>query len=259
MSGRLAGAGAGARKVLAPLVLGVLVLIGWQQLVTVTGIKPYLLPSPTAIWDQLVQIVPLVVSAALATGANVLVGLLLGAVLAIAAAIGAARTRWFDALMSPTAAALSVMPIVALAPALNTMFGTTSTTPRRLVVAVVVFAPVFVNTLRGLRQVQPVHRDLMRSYAASPSQVTRTVTIPGALPYVFTGLRIASSTGVIAAVVAEYFGGLQNGLGSRITSAAANSGYARAWAFVLGAIVLGLVFYLATLTAERVALARQGG
>jgi NitT/TauT family transport system permease protein len=258
VTGRYAAAGAAARTVLAPVALGVLVLVGWEQLVVRAGIKPYLLPSPTAIWDQLVQILPLVVSAALATGANVLVGLLLGAALAIGAAIGAARTRWFDVLMSPTAAALSVMPIVALAPALNTMFGTTSTTPRRLVVAVVVFAPVFVNTVRGLRQVQPVHRDLMRAYAATPRQMTRTVTIPGALPYVFTGLRIASSTGVIAAVVAEYFGGLQNGLGSRITSAAANSGYARAWAFVLGAIVLGLVFYLATLAAERAALARAG-
>jgi NitT/TauT family transport system permease protein len=247
------------RRVLAPVLLGVLALVAWQQLVVRAGIKPYLLPSPTAIWDQLVQILPLVWSAALATGSNVLVGLLVGAALAVLAAVAAARSSWFDALMSPTAAALSVMPIVALAPALNTMFGTTSTTPRRLVVAVVVFAPVFVNTLRGLRQVQPVHRDLMRAYAASPAQVTRTVTVPGALPYVFTGLRIASSTGVIAAVVAEYFGGLQNGLGSRITSAAANSGYPRAWAFVLGAIVLGLVFYLATLLAERAVTRRQGG
>jgi len=123
----------------------------------------------------------------------------------------------------------------------------------------VVFAPVFVNTLRGLRQVQPVHRDLMRAYAATPAQLTRAVTVPGALPFLFTGLRIASSTAVISAVVAEYFGGLQNGLGSRITSAAANSAYARAWAFVLGAIVLGLVFYLAAYAAERAVARRQGG
>ena len=149
------------------------------------------------------------------------------------------------------------MPIVALAPALNTMFGTTSTTPRRLIVAVVVFAPVFVNTLRGLNQVQPVHRDLMRAYAATSAQVTRTVTVPGALPYLFTGLRIASSTGVIAGLVAEYFGGLQNGLGTRITSAAANSAYPRAWAYVFGAIILGVVFYGATLAIERAVSRRK--
>ena len=125
--------------------------------------------------------------------------------------------------------------------------------------SVVVFAPVFVNMLRGLRQVQPVHRDLLRAYAATPGQVTRTVTVPGALPFVFTGLRIASSVAVISAVVAEYFGGLQNGLGSRITSAAANSAYARAWAFVVGAILLGLVFYGATLALERWVARRTGG
>lgn len=247
------------RRWVAPVVLGVLALLLWQAFVVGAGIKPYLLPSPTAIIEQLVLVLPLVWSAALATGMNVLVGLVVGSVVAVGAAIVAARSRMADTLLSPTAAALSVMPIVALAPALNTMFGTTSTTPRRLVVSVVVFAPVFVNMLRGLRQVQPVHRDLLKAYAATPRQITRTVTIPGALPYLFTGLRIASSTAVIAAIVAEYFGGLQNGLGSRITSAASNSAYARAWAFVLGAILLGLVFYLATLALERAVARRQGG
>jgi len=249
---------AAVRRWVAPVLVGVVALLLWQAFVVGAGIKPYLLPSPTAILEQLVLILPLVWSAALATGMNVLVGLLVGSVVAIGAAIVAARSRMADTLLSPTAAALSVMPIVALAPALNTMFGTTSTTPRRLVVSVVVFAPVFVNMLRGLRQVQPVHRDLLKAYAATPRQITRTVTIPGALPYLFTGLRIASSTAVIAAIVAEYFGGLQNGLGSRITAAASNSAYARAWAFVLGAILLGLVFYLATLALERAVARRQG-
>jgi len=250
---------AAVRRWVAPVLLGVVALLLWQAFVVGAGIKPYLLPSPTAIVEQLVLVLPLVWSAALATGMNVLVGLVVGSVVAVGAAIVAARSRMADTLLSPTAAALSVMPIVALAPALNTMFGTTSTTPRRLVVSVVVFAPVFVNMLRGLRQVQPVHRDLLKAYAATPRQITRTVTIPGALPYLFTGLRIASSTAVIAAIVAEYFGGLQNGLGSRITSAASNSAYARAWAFVLGAILLGLVFYLATLALERAVARRQGG
>ncbi|OZB49885.1 MAG: nitrate ABC transporter permease [Cellulomonas sp. 14-74-6] len=249
---------ASVRRSLAPVVLGVLALLAWQLFVQVSGVKPYLLPAPTAIWAQLVTVWPLVWRFALATGTNVLVGLLLGALAAVGAALLAARSRVVDALMSPTAAAVAVMPIVALAPALNTMFGTTTTTPRRLIVAVVVFAPVFVNTLRGLRQVLPVHRDLLRAYAATPGQLARTVTVPGALPYLFTGLRIASSTGVIAAIVAEYFGGLQNGLGSRITAAASNSAYARAWAFVVGAIALGLVFYLVTLGAEHAVARRQG-
>jgi NitT/TauT family transport system permease protein len=84
--------------------------------------------------------------------------------------------------------------------------------------------------------------------------VLRIVRIPGALPFFFTGVRIAASTSVIAAIVAEYFGGLQKGLGPAITSAAAASAYPRAWALVVAAIVLGLVFYLVALLAERLAM-----
>jgi NitT/TauT family transport system permease protein len=82
----------------------------------------------------------------------------------------------------------------------------------------------------------------------------RVVRLPGALPFFFTGVRIAASAAVITAVVAEYFGGLQKGLGPSITSAAAASAYPRAWATVVAAIGLGLAFYLVALLAERVAM-----
>jgi len=245
------------RRVLPPLVLGVVALAAWELLVIVADIQPYLLPAPSAIGKQLVIVAPALWSAMLATGLNALLGLIGGSVLGIVLAIAASRLRFIDQLIAPVVAAIAVVPIVALAPVLTNMFGATSETPRRVIVAIVVFVPVFVNTLRGLRQVQPVHRDLMRAYAASNWQLTRTVTVPGALPYIFTGLNIASSLAVISAVVAEYFGGLQNGLGSRITSAAANSAYPRAWAYVFGAIVLGLVFFVATLALERLASRRR--
>ena len=246
------------RSVLPPLLLGVAALIAWEVLVIVADIKPYLLPAPSAIATQLALIAPGLIAALLATGTNALIGLLVGAVVAIGVALLASRLRIVDEIVTPVVAAVAVIPIVALAPVLTTMFGATSETPRRVIVAIVVFVPVFVNTLRGLRQVQPVHRDLMRAYAASNWQISRTVTIPGALPFVFTGLNIASSLAVISAIVAEYFGGLQNGLGSRITSAAANSAYPRAWAYVVGAIVLGVAFYLATLLIERAVSRRSG-
>lgn len=239
------------RTILAPLALGAIVIAGWELLVVIADIKPYLLPAPTAIGTQFGLVLPALTTALLATGSNALIGLVGGALVAIAAALLASRLPLVDELITPVVAAIAVIPIVALAPVLTTMFGATSETPRRVIVAIVVFVPVFVNTLRGLRQVLPVHRDLMRAYAASNWQLSRTVTIPGALPYVFTGLNIASSLAVISAVVAEYFGGLQNGLGSRITSAAANSAYPRAWAYVLGAIILGVIFYAATLALEK--------
>ena len=244
------------RTILAPVALGVIVLIGWQLLVVAADIKPYLLPAPTAIATQFGLVLPGLIPALLATGTNALLGLMGGSLVAILVALLASRLPVVDELITPIVAAIAVIPIVALAPVLTTMFGATSETPRRMIVAIVVFVPVFVTTLRGLRQVLPVHRDLMRAYAASNWQLSRTVTIPGALPYLFTGLNIASSLAVISAIVAEYFGGLQNGLGSRITSAAANSAYPRAWAYVLGAIILGVVFYVATLALERFASRR---
>lgn len=245
------------RRVIPPVALGVLALLGWELLVQVAKIQPYLLPAPSAIGKQLALVWPGLWAAMLATGTNALVGLVAGALLAIVLALLASRLRAIDELIAPIVAAIAVVPIVALAPVLTNMFGATSETPRRVIVAIVVFVPVFVNTLRGLRQVLPVHRDLMRAYAASAWQLTRTVTVPGALPYIFTGLNIASSLAVISAVVAEYFGGLQNGLGSRITSAAANSAYPRAWAYVFGAVLLGLAFYAVTLALERLASRRR--
>lgn len=239
------------RFVLPPVALGLVALVVWQLLVVLGDIQPYLLPAPTAIVTQLGLVLPVLLTSFLATGANALIGLIAGALLAIGMALLASRLSFIDELLTPVVAAIAVVPIVALAPVLTTMYGATSETPRRVIVAIVVFVPVFINTLRGLRQVLPVHRDLMRAYAASNWQISRTVTIPGALPYVFTGLNIASSLAVISAIVAEYFGGLQNGLGSRITSAAANSAYPRAWAYVFGAIILGVVFYAATLAIEK--------
>lgn len=242
------------RRVLPPVVVGIAFLLTWQAFVVLRDIKPYVLPRPTAIWDQLTANAASIVDSAQASGTNALVGLLVGSVLAIVTAIVAARSRLADELLTPVAAAVNAMPIIALAPVFNTMFSSTSAVPRRLVVSVIVFFPVFVNTVRGLRQVDPVHEELMTSYAATPWQLTRTVRLPGALPFVFTGLRLASSLAVIAAVVSEYFGGLQTGLGSRITSAAANTAYPRAWAYVVAACALGLIFYLAALLIERLAM-----
>ena len=241
------------RLVVAPIVFGAVVLLLWQLAVVVFAIKPFVLPSPLSIGDRFSQSLAIIWKGAQVTGLNALIGLVVGSVLGIVFAVLSALVRAIDQLAVPVVTALSVIPIVALAPVLYTMFGADAQTARQLIAALAVFIPVYVNTLRGLRQVQPVHRDLMRSYAASPWQRTRTVTLPGALPFVFTGLRIASSLAVISALIAEYFGGPVDGLASSITSAAAYSNYTLAYAFVLGAILLGLVFYIVTLALEKVA------
>jgi NitT/TauT family transport system permease protein len=242
------------KRLFPPLLVGVLALAGWELTVKAGRIAPFILPAPSAIWHELMLQRGNVWDAALASGANALVGLAGGTVLGVLAALLAARSRALSEVSVPIAAVLNALPIIALAPILNNMFESTSSIPRRIVAGIIVFFPIFINTLRGLREVDPVHRELMSSYAASSWTFARKVRLPGALPFVFTGLRQASSLAVIAAVVAEYFGGLQDGLGARITSAAAFTAYPRAWAFVVGACLLGLVFYLTTLTVERLAM-----
>src|SRR5512133_25549 len=176
-------------RVLTPLVAGIAFLVGWEALVRLNHIRPYLLPRPSAIYQQIVDNGSEILDSAKVTGANALVGLIAGAVLGIVAALVASRFRIVDSLLVPLAAAVNAMPIIALAPIFNTMFSTTSSVPRRLVVTLVVFFPLFINALRGLRQVAPIHRELMDSYAAGGWTFARTVRIPGALPFVFTGLR----------------------------------------------------------------------
>lgn len=240
-------------RVAPPVLFGVAVLALWQVVVVATGLPAFLLPAPSAIAAQIGAQLPVLVSTAAVTGGNALVGLVAGFLLGVALALLATRSRWVQELTTPVVLAASAVPIVALAPVFTTMFGSTTEIPRRLVVTIVVVVPVFVSTARGLRQVQAVHAQLMTALAATPGQFARFVRLPGAVPYIMTGFRLAAPAAVIAAIVAEYFGGLQNGLGSRISAAAANTAYARAWAFVAASIVLGLLFHLAGLLVERLA------
>ena len=242
--------GSAYRTVLAPIVLGVALLGLWQGVVDGFGVEQYIVPTPSDIFHEITGNLGSIVDGSVRTGLNALVGLVVGALVGILGAIVAGVWRIFDTIVAPLVAALAVMPIVALAPVLYTMYGADKETARQIVAAVAVIVPVYINTLRGLRQVRPVHRDLMRVYAASARQQQLAVTLPTAAPYVFTGLRVASSLAVISALIAEYFGGPIGGLGKSITSSAASSNYALAWAYVFGAIVLGLVFYCAALAVE---------
>lgn len=244
------------RTVVAPLVLGVAFLVLWEGLVRAFDIKPFVLPSPSLIWEQVGLHTADVVDSSVQTAKNALIGLVIGTVAALLSASISAAWRVVDELTSWLVLATAVVPIVALAPVLYGMFGADLQTARILIAAVAAYIPIYLNTLRGLRTVRPIHLDLMRAYAATPRQVNRTVTLPGAVPFFLTGLRIASSLAVIAALIAEYFGGPTSGLGKSITTAVSSSAYPLAWAYVVGAILTGLVFYLVTLLLEALAVRR---
>ena len=189
---------------------------------------------------------------------NALVGLVVGTVLGVAMSFVLSRYKFLGELITPLAIALNAIPIFVLVAVLNNMYSITSEIPRRFMVTLVVYFIVLVNVAKGLTQVRSTHVELMRSYAASEFEILRKVRVPNAVPYLFTALKIAAPASVITAFVSEYFGGSQNGLGSRITSNIANSKNAAAWAYVLGACLLGLVFYIVSVVLENVT-SRGGG
>lgn len=236
--------------VLAPLIVGALFLGFWEWAVGYWDIKPFVLPSPSAIAEAFGNASSAIWEFSLFTGKNALMGLLLGAVLGVIFAVVASLAKPVELMAAPIVLVASVIPIVSLAPIFYTWFGAGENTGRVLVAAIAAGVPIYLNTLRGLTMVSAVHSELMDVYNASPVQRATSVTLPTALPYVFTGLRIASSLAVISALIAEYFGGPSGGLGKAITNSVSSSNYPTAWAFVLGAIILGLAFYVVSLLIE---------
>jgi NitT/TauT family transport system permease protein len=241
-----------ARAVWPPLVFGAIFLGTWELIVKVFDIKPFLLPAPSAIWSEFLDRSDDILEATLVTGANALIGLLFGTVFGIALSFVLMRFQVANELVTPLAVALNAIPIIVLVPVFNNMFSSTTEVPRQLMVTLIVFFIVMVNVAKGLRQVSPIHLEIMRSYAASPREILVKARIPNAVPYLFTALTIAAPAAVITAFVAEYFGGRQNGLGYSITSNAAASRNAASWAYVIGACTLGLVFYLVAVGLEKV-------
>ncbi|MDR6200318.1 NitT/TauT family transport system permease protein [Microbacterium sp. SORGH_AS428] len=243
-------------RVAAPAGVALIGLVVWVLIVDVADAAPRMLPSPIAILEEFFARWSIIAPDMAITATNALVGLVAGTLLAILLAALAASARPIDGMLAPLVAALAVIPIVALTPILNTMFGASSQFGRQAVATIAAFVPVFVNVLRGLRQTRPVQRDLLRAAAASRSQTFRFLTLPTALPYLMSGIRIAASLAVISALVAEYFGGPADGIGTAIASYAKSGRAALAWAFVLGGILIGLLFFLVTSLLERLSTRR---
>ncbi len=241
---------------------GVVLLGLWELGVRAFGIQEFLLPRPTSIARALadnwstsegVSTVSLR-QAGLNTTVIAVTGLIVGILLGVSLALLATRYVRVGRTLTPFAVAANATPIIALAPIFNAWFGITSSLSNQAVVVVVVFFPVFVNTARGLLEVEASQIELMRSYGASDLRVLHHVRIPNAVPFFMTSLRLAAPLSVIAAIVAEYFGGPQDRLGPVITQNASFARYAEAWAAIVVASVVGLVLFVSAVAVERVAM-----
>lgn len=232
----------------------VLVLALWEGFTRLFEVKTFVLAMPSLIVERFIATSDVIWSAGFNTLLESVVGLIAGTVLGVAVAFS--TVRWVpvrDGLM-PFAIAANSVPIIALAPIANGMFSLTSPVSKMVVVTIVIFFPVMINTARGLLEVDEDELELMRSYAATQREVMRRVRVPHALPYFFSAMKVVSVLSIIAAIIAEYFGGSQDVLGQYILTKASLFVYADAWAGIVVASILGVVLYGVVLVTERLVM-----
>ena len=260
------GAGAGRALIarltyyLPTLAIAVAFLLLWEGAVVAFNIQQFLLPRPSAIWQEFTREVGLFLQpgsssilfdAARATLWSAVGGYVLGCGAGVLVALATARWTIISEATMPFAIAANSVPIVAFAPIMNNWFGLTNPASKMAIVAIIVFFPTMINTVRGLTLVDARQLELMKSYAASEWKILRALRLPNALPFIFSALRVASSLSVIGAVVSEFFGGPRATLGVYITQEASGFNFARAWSAILVASIIGIGFYTLVLLAER--------
>ena len=232
------------RKILPPLILGLLLLGGWEAAVDVFAIPTYLLPGPMAITRTLVSDWQTLAESWWITMSIALAALAAAVVLGVGLAVLFSASKWVERSFFPYAVILQVTPVIAIAPLLLIYL------PQQMAVIVcawiVGFFPVLSNTTLGLNSVDRNLAGLFRLYGASRLQTLRFLKLPAALPYILGGLRIAGGLSLIGAVVAEIAAG-SAGAGSGLAFRIAESGYRlnipRMFAALLLLSVAGIVIY----------------
>lgn len=227
---------------LVPITVSVALLI-WFLVATIWHFPSFILPSPLQVWMRFWKALgdgSLIRNSAI-TLQEVLAGLALGVSAASILGYLLAKSKTFERLLSPYIVASQSVPIVAIAPLLVIWFGP-GLFSKVLICALIVFFPVLVNTIVGLRSVPEELHDLMRSLQATRLQTIRFLEIPAALPVFLGGLRIGATLSVIGAVVGEFVGS-DRGLGFLINIGRGQYDTALVFVAVFSLIVLALSLY----------------
>ena len=235
----------------AAIALAVFV-VAWKALVVVTGYPPFILPSPELVLERFVTawgdgtIGP----HALRTLYEVALGFGLGAGLALVIGYLLARLPLAERLLSPYLVAAQATPILALAPLLALWFGP-GLTAKIVICALIVFFPVAIATMVGVRAVDSRLLELARSLRATRWQIVTTLEIPAALPAIFGGLRVGVTLAVVGAIVGEW-AGADRGLGLLVNLARGSLfDIPLLFATLLTIALLGIVLYALVVLVER--------
>ncbi len=246
----------GVAKMIAPWVVGMMVLALWQGWCVLMKVPAYLVPSPSAIVAELVQDAPLLFGSLLATLKITLLAFALATVLGVIIALLFVQSPLIEASLFPYAILLQVTPVVAIAP-LIIIWVKDMNVALVLCATLVALFPIISNTALGLRSVNPGLINLFRINRATRWQTLVRLRIPSALPYFFGGLRISSGLSLIGAVVAEFVagtGGSGAGLAYQILQAGFQLNIPRLFAALLLITVTGVVLFAITAWVSRIGL-----
>lgn len=243
-------------RIVAPLAVGVIVLVVWHVLVTAYNVPKYLVPSPVLVGQTLVEDWELLSRSLMVTLKITFFAFFCATIAGTLVAFLFVQSRWVEMSFFPYAVLLQVTPIVAIAPLLIIWVKDTQIA-LTLCASIVAVFPIISNTTLGLRSVNPGLANLFRMNRATRMQTLLRLRIPSAAPYFFGGLRISSGLSLIGAVVAEFVagtGGHGAGLAYQILQAGFQLNIPRLFAALFLITVTGVLLFMLMVWLSRLAL-----
>jgi len=222
--------------------VGILLLLGiWEVAVRAFKLPSYLLPAPSEIAQMIIQKFPLLMEHSWVTAYEMLMGYFLAIFVAIPMAIAITASPNFDRFVTPILLFFQTVPKISLAPLFLVWFGV-GITPKILVAFLISFFPIIIDTAVGLRSIAPEMVDLARSMGATRFQIFSRFRLPTSLPYLFSGLKVASTLAVVGAVVGEFVGA-DKGLGYLLLVANSNLLTSLMFAAIFSLTAQGLILF----------------
>lgn len=228
---------------LPALLIVVALLAFWQVYVRAEHVNQVILPAPSDIADTLWSQRSTLLSNLWVTFQEIALGFVLGTLAGVLLGVLIAYSVILERALYPLVIASQVIPVFAIAPLLIIWFGF-GITPKVLIAAVIVFFPICVNQVEGLRSADAGAIDLLRSYGVREWGVFRMIRLPASVPYLLAGMQIGVTFSVIGAVIAEWVGA-QQGLGALMLSANSASDTSLVFAAIVTVAIVGVGLFVA--------------
>jgi NitT/TauT family transport system permease protein len=226
---------------LLPVAVLLAVVAAWAGAVRLFAIPDYLLPSPEKVFQRIVHDRALFWKHSLATLPVIVIGFLVSVVFGVLLALAVVLNRTAERALMPLIVGSQTIPKIAIAPLFVVWLGF-GLQPKVAVTFLITFFPVVVATIAGLKAVEPDMLDMVRSMGASPTRTMLKVQIPTALPQFFSGLKIAITSAVVGAIVAEFVGS-DTGLGYLLLTSTATLDGSLVWSALLILVVIGVALF----------------